>query len=88
MRISEEKIKKIKESILAFLYEENPKAYFTAEIARETIRDEEFTKRLLYELEKANFVVKITKNPKGVNYSRRERWRLSSQAYTAYSSLN
>ena len=88
MRISEEKIKKIKEAILAFLYEENPKAYFTAEIARETIRDEEFTKRLLYELEKANFVVKITKNPKVVNYSRRERWRLSSQTYTAYSYLN
>ena len=83
--ISSEKRSKIKEQILFYLYQIFPKQVFTAEIARETARDEEFIKVLLGEMFKDNLVVKINKNPKGVKYLIRLRWRLSSQAHEAYS---
>ena len=86
-RISEEKIKKIKEGILAFLFHNSPKAFYTYTIAKETARDEEFTKRLLQELAKEDLVVKVEKNAKGIAYLRRERWRLTNKAYKAYASL-
>ncbi len=84
MRISKEKRAKIAEQILACLYHSFPKQLFTAEIARETARDEEFTKQLLKELWDKNLVVPVRKNPKGIAFSRRIKWRLSNQAYSAY----
>ncbi|MFW6233279.1 MAG: hypothetical protein ACOC3Z_01305 [Nanoarchaeota archaeon] len=83
--ISRQKKDKIKEQILFYLYTVFPKQVFTSDIAREIARDEEFVKKLLFDLSKKNLIVKITKNPQGINYSRRLRWRLSNKAHTIYS---
>ncbi len=88
MRLSQEKRDKIAEQILSFLYHEFPKASFTAEIAREIARDEEFIKALMFDLKNKELVASIKKNPKGVFYSRRIRWRLSNKAYDAYKSTS
>ena len=88
MRLSQEKRDKISEQVLAFLYHEFPNPRFTAEIAREIARDEEFIKDLLLGLKDKGLVVAIKKNPKGVFYSRRIRWRLSNKAYDAYKQLH
>jgi len=45
MRISNSKIEKISEQILAFLFSNSPKALFTSHIAVELARDEEFIKK-------------------------------------------
>ncbi len=84
MRISQEKKNKISEQILAYLYSINPKPSFTAHIAREIARDEEFIKNLLKELKKKKLVIEIKKNPKGIDYLRRSRWKLSDKAYEIY----
>jgi len=84
MQISQEKREKISEQILALLYQRFPMQLFTAEIAREIARDEEFTKKLLHELWERELVVPIKKNPKGILFSRRIKWRLSNKAYSAY----
>lgn len=86
MKISEKKREKISEQILAFLYSVSPKLLFTSYIAQEIARDEEFTKKLLLELKKKNLVVEITKNPNGISYLRRARWKISDAAYQAYNS--
>ena len=84
MRLSKEKIDKIKEAILSVLYKNSPKPLFTADIALEIIRDEEFTKKVLKELEGQSFILSVNKNPQGIPYSRRLRWRLSSKTFEAY----
>jgi len=84
MQISNEKKEKISEQILAYLYSINPRPTFTVNIAREVIRDEEFTKKLLLELKKKGFVIEIKKNPQGISYSKRSRWRLSDKVYELY----
>ena len=84
MRISKEKREKISEQILLFLYSINPKQVFTLHIAQELARDEEFIKKILLELKKKKLVLEIKKNPKGVDYKRRSRWRLSTNTYQAY----
>jgi hypothetical protein len=84
MKISNEKKEKISEQILAYLYSINPRPTFTVHIAREVIRDEEFTKKLLLDLKKKGFVIEIKKNPQGVSYSKRSRWRLSDKVYELY----
>jgi predicted transcriptional regulator with HTH domain len=84
VRISKEKIDRIKSNILSHLFEIFPKTLFIAEISRLEARDEEFIKRLMIELGNAGLVVGINKNSKGVFYSRRQRWRLSNKAHEAY----
>lgn len=84
MKISREKREKISEQILAFLYSSSPKPVFTSYVAREIARDEEFIKGLLLELKKKNLVIEIKKNPKGKEYVRRLRWKLSDAAYQIY----
>ena len=84
MKISGEKRRKISEQILAFLFSSIPNLVFTSLIARELARDEEFIKKLLLDMKKKNLVVEIKKNPKGVNYIKRSRWKLSDAAYSAY----
>ena len=84
MKISQQKKDKIAEQILATLYNNFPKQLFTAEIAREIARDEEFTKVLLKQLWNKNLVTPIKKNPKGIPFTRRIKWRLSNKAYGAY----
>ena len=84
MRISNQKKEKISEQILAYLYSLNPKPSFTSHIARELARDEEFIKRLLVELKKKKLVTEVKKSPKGVDYIRRSRWKLTDKAYEIY----
>lgn len=84
MRISQEKRDKISEQILAFLFSVSPRPVFTSHIAQEIVRDEEFVKSLLIELKKKKLVSEIKKNPDGIDYSRRSRWRLSDKAYEVY----
>jgi predicted transcriptional regulator with HTH domain len=83
-KISKQKIEKISEQILFHLYSIFPKQIFTSEIAKELARDEEFIKKLLKTLEKKKLVIKIDKNPKGLQYSRRSRWRISNKAHNIY----
>ena len=84
MKISKEKREKISEQILAYLYSINPKPIFTAHIAKELARDEEFIKDLLLDLKSKKLVTEVKKNPKGIQYIRRSRWKLSDKAYEAY----
>jgi len=84
MQISQKKREKISEQILALLYSKSPQSLFISQIAQEIARDEEFTKKILLELKTKNLVIQIKKNPKGVQYLRRSRWRLSDNAYQAY----
>jgi len=84
MKISNKKKEKIFEQILSLLYSVNPKPLFTAHIAQEIARDEEFIKKLLLELKSKNLIIEIKKNSKGTLYIRRSRWRLSDSVYKAY----
>lgn len=84
MKISEKKREKIFEQILLYLYSISPRPTFTAHIGRETARDEEFVKKLLLELKKKGLIIEIKKNPKGITYKRRSRWKLSEKTYNAY----
>lgn len=83
-KISKQKIEKISEQILFYLYSIFPKQIFTADIAKEIARDEEFIKNLLIKLEEKQLVIKIDKNPQGFQYSRRLRWRISNKAHEIY----
>lgn len=83
-RLSKEKRDKISEQILHYLFTISPEAIFTSVIASTTARDEEFTKTLLLELQKKGLIVQVNKNKNGIDYLRRQRWRLSNQAYDAY----
>ncbi len=86
-KLSEKKIKKIKEEILSLLFSNNLKPMFTSEIAYNLIRDEEFIKKLLFELKKERLIIEIDKSPKGHKYSKWRRWTLNSQTYKAYKQL-
>jgi predicted transcriptional regulator with HTH domain len=83
-KISPQKIEKISEQILFYLYSIFPRQVFTSKVAQEIARDEEFIKKQLLKLEKQGLVTKITKNSKGINYSRRLRWRISNKVYEFY----
>ena len=82
--ISKAKRSKISEQILSHLYNNSPEALFTSVIANEIIRDEEFTKSLLQELETHKLVIRVKKSQTGKEYLRWERWRLSNAAFDAY----
>ncbi len=84
MKISQEKKNKISEQILAYLYSQSPKSMFTAHIASEIARDEEFIKKILLNLKSKGFVVEIKKNPQGKEYLKRIRWKLSNKVYNYY----
>jgi hypothetical protein len=83
-RISKEKLEKIQEHVLYHLYEIFPRQIFTSDIAKEIARDEEFIKIIMQELEKKKLVVKIDKNPVGITYLKRARWRISNPVYEIY----
>lgn len=82
--ISNEKKEKIQEQILFYLYSIFPKQEFISAISKELARDEEFIKELMFVLLQKQLVVKIDKNPKGILYTKRLRWRLSNKAHEAY----
>lgn len=83
-RISTKTRDKISEQVLAYLFHAAPEPQYTAAVANELARDEEFIKSLLFDLEKRNLVIKITKNSQGADFIRRQRWRLSNQAFDIY----
>ena len=84
MKLSKEKKDKIIEQIFYYLYQIFPKNPFTAEIAREVIRDEEFVKKLLFELKEKNLIIAIRKNSKGVPFSRKIKWKIPNKIYNIY----
>jgi hypothetical protein len=84
MKISQTKKDKVAEQILLFIYQSFPKSPFTAEIAREIARDEEFVKKILFDLKEKELVVSIRKNSEGISFSRRIKWRLSNKVYDLY----
>ena len=86
MKISEKKIEKISEQILALLYSINPKPLFTSQIAQEIARDEDFIKKILLNLKTKKLVNEIKKNPHGTPYARRSRWKLSDATFQIYKS--
>jgi len=83
--ISQVKKDKIQEQILHHLFAQSPQPLFTSQIAQEIARDEEFTKLLLQNLKLKSLIIEVNKNPSGVQYIRRQRWRLSNHAFDAYS---
>lgn len=82
--ISKEKKEKIQEQVIYYLFTIFPKQIFTSDIAKELARDEEFVKKLLLELELKGILIKIDKNPQGIQYGRRARWRISNETYEIY----
>lgn len=86
MKISDEKKEKIFEQILSYLFSISPKPVYTAHIARELARDEEFIKKLLKELKKQKLIIEIKKNSQGKIYLKRSRWKLSNKTYNVYRS--
>jgi len=83
-QISQKKKDKISEHLIHYLYSVSPEPKFTSEIAQEIARDEEFTKSLLINLKSKNLLLEIKKNPQGKDYTRRQRWTLSQEAFSAY----
>ena len=83
-KISQQKKDKIAEQILHYLFEVSPQSQFTSKIAETIARDEEFTKLLLKDLKSKELIVEVNKNPQGIDYAKRQRWRLSNQAFDAY----
>ena len=81
-KISDDKMNKIKENILQHLFEESPKSLFTYQIAEEQARDKEFVLKLLIELEKRKLVRQTQKD-----FTRKRKWTLSDEAYSAYKGL-
>lgn len=82
--ISQEKKDKIAEQILHYLFSISPESAFTSLVGKEIARDEEFTKVLLSELQQKKLVVCIQRNSQGVDYTKRQRWRLSNEAFAVY----
>ena len=84
MKLSQKKRDKISEQILLYLFQNFPQQPFTAKIARDIARDEEFVKKLLFELKDKGLVTPIRKNSQGVYFSRRIKWRLTNKVYELY----
>jgi len=83
-KISKEKQEKIMSNIVALLFQHSPQALFTSDISKIEARDEEFIKRLLHELKRKGMILLVNKSPKGMNYIKRQRWRLSNEVYEVY----
>lgn len=81
-KISQDKLDRIKENILQYLFEESPRSLFTYEIAEGQARDKEFTLKLMLELE-AKKLVRQTKK----DFNRKRKWTLTDEAYSAYKDL-
>ena len=84
-KLGQEKRDKISEQILNYLFTISPEPKFTSEIAKEIARDEEFTKSILQDLGQKKLIAEVNKNKNGVDYLKRQRWRLSNQAFEVYS---
>ena len=65
-KISDIKKEKISEHVLSVLLDKYPEPIFTAHIAQEIARDEEFVKILMNDLLTKELVIKVDKNPEGI----------------------
>ncbi len=83
-QISNKKKQKIQEQIIFYLFNSFPNPKFITDIAKELARDEEFIKTLVFDLLKKELLIRINKNPKGIKYKKRLRWRLSNKVQEAY----
>ena len=83
-QISDKKKEKISEQALHYLFSISPETKFTSDIAKELARDEEFTKKILLDLKEKKLLVEVNKNNKGIDYLKRQRWRLSNDVYEIY----
>lgn len=81
-QISKDKMDKIKENILQHLFEESPSSLFTYEVADMQARDKEFVLKLLLELESKKLIKQTQKN-----FTRKRKWTLTDEAYSAYKNL-
>ena len=88
MKISLIKRDKIKEQIISVLFNHSPLALFTADVASEIARDEEFVKIILQEMKEQGFINLINMNQNGTLYRRRMRWILNSQTYESYKKIH
>jgi len=86
-KISEKKIKKVKEEILSVLFDSGMRGMFTNQISEEIARNDEFILRLLKEMEKQKIVKQMKKTKKGTEFIRRKQWTLTNKAYEAYKNL-
>lgn len=84
-KLSSDKKQKISEQILSVLFNNFPNSLFTSKISEQIIRDEEFTKQLLFSLKENKLIISIHQNSKGTQYLKRIRWRLSNQTHNLYS---
>jgi len=84
MKISDKKREKILSQIVDFLFLSFPEPKFTSIISQEIARDEEFIKKLLIDLKNKKLIKEVKKSPKGIDYLRRSRWKLSNETYSIY----
>ncbi len=84
MKISQNKKDKISEQILMVLFSKFPQLLFTSKIASEIARDEEFIKQLLFSLKEKKLIIEVKKNPQGVVYLKRSRWKMEDNIYQKY----
>ena len=80
VRLSDWTKDRLKEDILAVLYEYYPKAIATSRIAYEIRRDKEFVKRLLLDMQKAGFVDVFRKGKSG-EFRRCYKWKLPKDVF-------
>ena len=78
--LSQKKREALMNEINSILYYEAPiNGMFTKQIADKLIRDKEFIKGLVLEMEKKGWVKKVKKNKRDYNYISRRRWILSDE---------
>lgn len=85
-RLSKKREEKIKEEILSILYE-NITGLSTYRVGEEILRDDEFTLRLLKELEEKKLVKTVQKSVHGREYKTKKMWALTKEAFEAYKGL-
>lgn len=85
-KLSKKREESIKEEILSVLYE-NITGLSTYRIGEETLRDDEFTLRLLSEMKEKGLVKHVGKSVHGREYKTKKVWALSKEAFEAYKGL-
>ena len=76
--LSQRKREALMNEINSILYYEAPiNGLFTKQIADKLIRDKEFIKKILFEMEEKGWVRKVKRNKRNYNYMSRRKWILS-----------
>lgn len=60
-------------------YETNIRGMFTKEIADKLLRDKEFVRDILLDMEKRGWVKRVGKSKRNYNYVKRRRWILTDE---------